>query len=489
MIVLLLGCTLGTFEAESEYVEGELLVAFDGVLTEHERRRLIEEYGFEEIEHADGIGVSWLSLRDEKVSRSLKRLQSDARFRFAEPNYIAHTTGRPDDPRLNEQWGLNQISVFNAWDHGMGEGIIVAVLDTGVQSGGHDGIHDLQTGRDFVYGGSMYDAYGHGTHVSGTIAQKTDNGVGVAGVAPGVTLLPVKVLGDSGSGSLYGIAQGIIWAADEGASVINMSIGFWGGSQSVQEAVQYANNKGVVVVAAAGNEDTSQLNYPAAYSEVISVGATTSTDRLASFTNWGQGLDLVAPGVDILQEVPSWYYSAWSGTSMATPHVAAVAALVMAQGISDPEVVRQILQESATDLGDAGYDIWYGYGLLNAEAAVDLAREYAGETPEEPEEEEPEEEEPEEEEQTGPDETPPQILNADWGSQSTGQMYVSWDTDEDATSDIWFAEWGWYIEPELSMEHDRDFTVSSDYHYEFWISSEDASGNIAWSGPHTVHVQ
>ena len=241
-------------------------------------------------------------------------------------------------------------------------------------------------------------------------------------------------------------------------------------------------------MAAAGNEDTGSLNYPAAYEQVISGGATRWDDRLSSFTNWGEDLDVVAPGVDVLQEVPSWYYSAWSGTSMATPHVAGVAALVKAQGVVDPDAVRDILHASAVDLGDPGQDEWFGHGLVDASAAVTRAIEVGGgadpgDPGEEPADEPPDEAPPADD---GPDETPPVILGAQWGSDQSGEIWISWTTDELATSHIWFEQWGWYTDWDLSIDHAREFDVTPGATYTFWINSDDADGNEGWSGPHEV---
>ena len=476
---------------ESAYVEHELLVGVAD-LTPADRAAVFDGLGYTEVHHFPTLGASRLDLGTDTVEDALTRLQGDPSFRFVEPNYVVETKGEPNDPWYGDQWHMSRIRVTEAWTYGRGEGTVVAVLDTGVEPGGRDGIHDLQAGADMVYGRTMYDADGHGTHCAGTIAQNTDNGVGTVGVAPGTTLLPVKVLGDWGSGSTADIAAGITWSADNGADVICMSIGWWGYSSTVAEAVAYAHTRDVVLVAAAGNEDTGSLNYPAAYEEVISVGATRWNDRLTSFTNWGADLDLVAPGEDVLQEVPSWYYSAWSGTSMATPHVAGVAALVVAQGIHDPAQVRQILHQSAVDLGDPGPDTWFGHGLVDAAAAVELAVSMGGgevedpSDPDPPDEEEPDE--PADDPADGPDETPPQILNATWGSDISGEFWMSWDTDEPGTSHIWFEDYGWFTDWNLSLAHHRTFTGGPGQTYTFWINSDDVHGNEGFSGPHQVTV-
>jgi len=489
-----LGCAPSELDLralQSDHVEHELLVGIAD-LSEAERRAVVDSIGYTELRYLPAVGAIRLDLGTDTVEKALLKLRGDARFRYAEPNYVVQIQGEPNDPRYGDQWHMKRIRVAEAWVHGRGEGTVVAVLDTGVEPGGRDGIHDLQPGADMVYGRSVYDAYGHGTHCAGTIAQNTDNGIGTVGVAPGTRLLPVKVLGDSGYGSSADIAAGIEWAADNGADVISMSIGWWGYSTTVANAVSYAHDRDVVLVGAAGNEDTGSLNYPAAYDEVISVGATRWNDRLTSFTNWGEDLDLVAPGEDVLQEVPSWYYSAWSGTSMATPHVAGVAALIVAQGIDDPQLVREILHQSAVDLGDSGRDEWFGHGLVDAAAAVELAISVGGGDPGDPGDTDPGEDDPDEPTEDpaddGPDESPPQILNATWGSDVAGEFWMSWQTDEPASSHIWFEQYGWFTDWELSTDHHRTFTGAPGQQYSFWINSDDASGNEGFSGPHQVTV-
>jgi len=486
--IVLLACAPGS-ELVGGFVEHELLVGIDGVLSRSERRALIEGYGFSELGFLPATGVVYVDLGREHAAATVRRLEADPRFRFVEPNWVLAAEGAPNDPYFGSQWNLQRVGVTEAWDLGRGEGRVVAVLDTGVSPGGSDGIHGLLDGADMVYGrDDTDDSYGHGTHVAGTIAQNTDNGVGVAGVAPGVSVLPVKVLGDTGYGSSYAIASGIEWAADEGADVINMSLGMWGWSSTIADAVAHAEERGAVVVAAAGNEDTASINFPASIETVLSVGASTSSDRLSSFTNWGDGLDLVAPGSSILQEVQgwrSWTYSAWDGTSMATPHVSAAAALVMAQGIEEPAEVRRLLRESAEDLGSGGYDTSWGHGLLDVAAAVGLAAAEAGGTA--PDSGDDHDDGTIEE---GPDATEPVLFDVDFGSAG-GDFWITWETDEPGTTDVWFDPYGWYLgdTAELTPSHERSFTGSVGATYSFWVSSADAAGNRAYEGPYELLVE
>jgi len=299
----------------------------------------------------------------------------------------------------------------SAWDISTGVGVTVAVVDTGVAYEDNGSTYkqapDLANtsfapGYDFVNNDTHpNDDEGHGTHVAGTIAQSTNNNEGTAAVAHGASIMPVKVLNSSGSGSYFDIANGIIFAADMGADVINLSLGGSGSSQTLENAIAYAYNSGVTIVAAAGNNGTNSLLYPAAYNQyVIAAGATRYDEALAPYSNYGAGLDVVAPGGDlnvdqngdgygdgVVQQTfqprcvgrffrrncsyDDFGYYLYQGTSMATPHVAGVAALVIANGnASTPDDVRSAIEETADDLGLPGWDNTYGNGLVNAPAAL-----------------------------------------------------------------------------------------------------------------------
>ncbi|NOY25382.1 MAG: peptidase S8, partial [Oligoflexia bacterium] len=375
------------------YLQREVMVSVaddaDGVAAMHVQ----EDFKLRELNRIDAIGVARVAIDDDRgVKQVAASLGDDARVNFAEPNYLAHisSTTSPNDPYLGYQWNLTQIDAAGAWQYGQGSGVVVAVLDTGVKKGGPDGITNVLAGYDFYNNDSdPTDGNGHGTFVSGTIGQNTDNGTGVAGIAPKASILPVKVLSDSGYGDINAISNGLIWAADQGADVANMSLGGSSQSQTLEQACTYAYNKGMVLVAASGNEYSSRVGYPAGYSTVIAVGASRYDQTRAPYSNTGSGLGLLAPGGDtsvdqngdnygdgILQETfdkGAWTYTFWEGTSMATPHVAAVAALIVAQGVTDPDQVKSILFDTARDVGSSGYDTSTGYGILDAGAAVAMA--------------------------------------------------------------------------------------------------------------------
>ena len=317
----------------------------------------------------------------------------------------ADWAGFPNDPQYKFQWHMDQINMPAAWKLADGEGVVVAVLDTGVAYENYGRFHmaeDLEGVTfvkpwDFVDNDShANDDHAHGTHVTGTIAQATHNGKGVSGVARKVKIMPLKVLSGSGSGSVAGIADAIRYAADEGAQVINMSLGGPFPSRVLKKAVQYAHDKGVTVICAAGNDGKKKLGYPAGYPGAVAVAATQFDRTTTFYSNYGKGLDIAAPGgntrVDqnndgqpdgVLQNTiavgdpTKSDYFAFMGTSMAAPHAAGVAALIVGEGITDPDAVEQILKDTA--MHPDGYSAErYGAGLIDAEAAVLKARSETG---------------------------------------------------------------------------------------------------------------
>lgn len=352
---------------------------------------------------------------DEEEFRA--QLARDPAVEFVEPNLIRTTLTHddpdaPDDPFFSFQWHLPMIQIEEAWDISQGTGVTVAVLDTGIAYeefsiyGQAPDLADTSfvSPRDFVNGDShANDDNGHGTHVAGTIAQNTNNGIGVAGVAFGATIMPVKVMDVDGIGTAADVADGVLWAVNNGADVINLSLGGPDISRAERQAFQVAEAFGVVVVAAAGNGDEQGVGepvllYPAALPSVISVGAVGYDETRASYSNYGLGedgtiLDLMAPGGDfvdlnedtfvdgVLQntylhfcgapsdppDFTNFLYCFSIGTSMAAAHVTGVAALLLSADPSlTPNQVREVLTCSALDLGPPGVDMEYGSGLVQA---------------------------------------------------------------------------------------------------------------------------
>ncbi|MEM2294555.1 MAG: S8 family serine peptidase [Nitrososphaerota archaeon] len=293
-------------------------------------------------------------------------------FTYVEPNFKVELLLTPNDPLWSNQWGPKKIQADLAWDKQLGNrSIIVAVIDTGVDYTHEDLINNyISGGYDWVNNeDDPWDDHGHGTHCAGIIAASINNGKGIAGLAQ-VKIMAEKVLTGGGWGYWDWVASGIIHATDHGAKVISMSLGGYYPSALVRDAIKYALDSGVLVVAAAGNDDTNNKCYPAAFDGVVAVSATDVNDQKAWFSNWGDWIDLAAPGVNIISCVPGGYKS-WSGTSMACPHVSGVAALAWSQFPNKPmQWIREWLKYTADDLGQPGFDVYYGYGRVNARKAV-----------------------------------------------------------------------------------------------------------------------
>ncbi len=298
---------------------------------------------------------------------------------------------KPNDPRYGEQWNFRMVKAEEAWGQTKGKGAVVAVIDTGVAYADTKKgkiARDFKNtkfvpGYDFVAKDALpNDDQGHGTHVAGTIAESTNNDEGVAGLAFEATVMPLKVLSASGSGTSADIADAIRWAADHGANVINMSLGSPYSDKLMKAACEYAKNKGVVIICAAGNSGREGVGYPAAYKDCVAISAVGPSGDLSFYSSWGKEVALAAPGGDtkaggeagaILQNTVfdgQDDYFGFQGTSMASPHAAAVAALIVASGVKDPDEIKAILQKSAQSKGTPKK---YGAGVLDAAAAVTLA--------------------------------------------------------------------------------------------------------------------
>jgi thermitase len=237
----------------------------------------------------------------------------------------------PNDPYVDKQWALGQIHIGELWRMTSGgSGIVVAVLDTGIDPAHEDLAGKVVAEANFTDSPTAADIYGHGTHVAGIIAAYSDNGLGVAGVAPECWLLNVKVANDGGRCGAAAVAKGIIWAVDNGASVINVSLELKNPSLLLEDAVNYAWEHGVIIIAAAGNGGSEEPVYPAAYEHVIAVAATGPDDTLAILSNYGEWVDLAAPGFDIYSTLVGGGYGYKTGTSFATPYVSGLAAILFA---------------------------------------------------------------------------------------------------------------------------------------------------------------
>ena len=326
-------------------------------------------------------------------------LEDVAGVEWAEPNYTLQLDLVPDDPHYDtvlpkQTPYLNWIDAAGAWDVTRGRPeVVIAVLDTGVEMSHEDlagaiwtnpgeipsngiddegnGFIDDEHGWDFADQDNMPDDdHGHGTHVAGIAAARIDNGVGIAGLAGAATIMPVDVF-DYGIGTYEDLIRGIVYATDNGAHVINMSLGASSYSLGEEMAVNYAFSRGVVVVAAAGNTGSEVLHYPAAHANVIAVASTTAQDVRSSFSTYGVWVDVAAPGSAIYSSVRGNTYGIKSGTSMATPHVAGLAALILSRNATlTPTQVQDLIESTSDDLGPTGRDIYFGAGRINAGRAV-----------------------------------------------------------------------------------------------------------------------
>lgn len=386
---------------ETARVPGRVVVDFVDGTTKAEFDEMEKDWGLDlELNSTEEGPISALTqgAYEGDLDALLATIRANPKVEAAEPLMTVRASFVPNDPMFAQQWNLKQINMEKAWEMTHGKGVVVAVLDTGIAWENHDDfavVPDLEDqkfagGWDFVNDDAhANDDHGHGTHVAGTIAQATDNGEGVAGVAFEATLMPVKVLDHFGSGNTADIADAIHWAADHGAKVINMSLGGGGRSDVMEHAVKYARAKGVVVVCAAGNGGRGVVEYPAAYPGSFAVAAVGPTGAKAPYSSWGKELDIAAPGGDKSQgeaagvvqntidpqDVGKAVYASYQGTSMATPHVAGVAALLYAAGAKNPDQVEKaIVLGARVAPGTKGWSDQYGHGLLDAKGALDALK-------------------------------------------------------------------------------------------------------------------
>jgi thermitase len=338
------------------------------------------------------------------VQQAVARLNRSSAVLYAEPNYVVHALATPDDPLFGQQddldntgqrggrpdadidapegWGLGGLGSFPA-----SGGAKVGIVDTGIQQSHEDlsgRVADCAGVKDFglnllvitlgadptIVPGKCADDNGHGTHVAGTIGARANNGKGIAGIAFDSPLSICKALDSSGSGTVVMIANCLRYLSQQGAKVISMSFGSSEDSQTLANAVGDASNAGALLVAAAGNSGDDSTEYPAGYPQVVSVAATDDKDQHASFSTANAKVEISAPGVDTLSTWDNGGYKRLSGTSMATPHVAAVAAIIAARTPGGPSAWRAKLDRSVDDLGPAGRDPQFGFGRVNLADAV-----------------------------------------------------------------------------------------------------------------------
>ncbi|WP_082234524.1 S8 family peptidase [Halobacillus massiliensis] len=361
---------LGKQVEKDEYVKGEVVVKFKESKGKAAQASALKELAADEVPDKDVVDSEYKVLKVKNVEKTVKALNKNPNIEYAEPNYEFSADWTPNDTYYSSaQYGPQLTKTPVAWDVARGNSNqTIAVIDSGVDYN-HPDLNDKTIrGYDFVdYDYYPMDLNGHGTHVAGTAAAETNNAQGVAGMAPNTRVLAVRALGADGSGSLTAISDAIRYSADQGAEVINLSLGCDCDTQTLKNAVDYAWSKGSVVVAAAGNDGVSTTFEPASYANVIAVGAVDRYDRRASFSNYGTWVDVTAPGVDIASTVPNNGYAYMSGTSMASPHVAGLAGLLAGQGRSNTQI-RAAIQNTADRINGTGS--YFKYGRINSQAAV-----------------------------------------------------------------------------------------------------------------------
>jgi thermitase len=384
---------------EEEYAPAEVLVKFKERTSKAKKQEVHGKKAGRTKETIPAVDVEVVAVERGKEKAKAKEYKDDPDVEFAEVNGIYEafqTISSPNDPKGSDQWQYNNtkyitpnkgdIDAYEAWSGGTtasktnwdggttgSSSVAIAVLDTGIKED-HEDLDGKVTKRvNYTDSSTNSDVKGHGTHVAGSIAAVTNNQKGVAGTCPGCALYNVKVLDDTGSGTYSWIANGVRWATDNGARVINMSLGGTSPSSTLEEAIDYAWSKGVVVVAAAGNSGTNAQHYPAAFPNAIAVGATDNTDAKASYSNYGSSwVDVAGPGSSILSTKVDGGYGLMSGTSMATPHVAGEAGLIWSKSglcaATDSTCVRNRIESNADQISGTG--TYWAKGRVNANGGV-----------------------------------------------------------------------------------------------------------------------
>ncbi|KMY52470.1 hypothetical protein AC625_21960 [Peribacillus loiseleuriae] len=357
-------------EKKNLFSDDQLIIKYTKPLTATEHRNA----GATVIQQFSNLNYAVVKVKDKKnIHKVIQQYQKNNNVQLVTPSVLYKSFGIKD-PKAIEQYHLSLLNVAKAQSLAGKQPVTVAVIDTGIDRKHPDLKNTLLPGYNTTDPLSQPFVDSHGTHVAGIIAANKDNGIGGYGIAPNVKILPIDVF-DGWFASDYSIAEGILYAVDHGAKVINMSLGGPFPSPLIEDAVNTAINKGVVIVAAAGNDGEDFVNYPAGYEGVISVGAVDKKSELTYYSTYGASVDLVAPGDEVYSSVYDYSkgssFTKMSGTSMASPVVAGAAALLLSKYPDlTPTQVKYILKQTATDLGDKGFDIKYGSGLVNIVSAL-----------------------------------------------------------------------------------------------------------------------
>lgn len=359
--------TLNIIKEGEEYEYYEVVVGFKEVPA-HLMSSLIDKYEGIILEKNEKINAVLVKIKKGKEQTFIDKIIEEPQVEYAELNDYVHAFYVPDDPKWDEQWGPERIKCPDSWEIETGKkSIKIAIVDTGIDYTHEDLTNYVSGGYDFVNDDSdPMDDNNHGTHCGGIAAATIDNQKGIAGVAQ-VSIMAEKVLDGWGSGSFSDVADGIVHAVDAGVDIISMSLGSSTPSSAIEAACDYAWNNGVILVGASGNDYSSSVSYPAAYDSVIAVGALDRTNERTSWSNYGEDLELMAPGDIIISTIPNDDYEFYSGTSMACPHVAGVAALALSRHPDyTNQQIRDLLVNTADDLGPPGWDEEHGYGRVDS---------------------------------------------------------------------------------------------------------------------------
>lgn len=363
---------------------GRLIVRERAGLTADAMHDVLRRTGARRVGALDAVGAAVVEAPERELATVERSLRRSGLFSSVERDYLVQVAEEPNDTYYGVQWGLGRIAAPDAWDLSSGDGVIVAVIDTGIEAGHPDLQGAALPGYDFVNGDDdPADDHGHGTRMSGIIVAQRDNGIGIAGAAPGATLLPVKVLDWEGHGTYSDVANGITYAVDQGARVLNLSLVGTVASDILQAAVTYATAKGAIVVAAAGNYGSSAPAFPAAADGAIAVSAIDESDAHPAFSNYGPWIALSAPGVDIATTSLDGGYDTSTGTSPAAAFGSAVFALLLAD---EPTLSRgaaiERVRKGTVDIGKSGWDRFFGWGRADAYGAL-VPGQHGGTAPDE----------------------------------------------------------------------------------------------------------
>ena len=372
--------------APPEWVEGQLIVKPKAGLSDAQFEKILSKSKGQSVKHLKQINARVIKVPPQALEAVMRALSHHPDIDYVEKDMlVAPDAITPDDPKYSSQWHLSKIQAPAAWEATAGGGITVAILDTGVEGSHPDLVNNLVPGWNVVSNNSntspvMY----HGTSVAGTVAATANNATGVASVAWNANIMPIRITNESnGVASYSAMASGFIWAADHGADVANLSYGLSSNSSTINNAAQYLRSKGGLAIHAAGNNNTDKGLAENPY--LITVAATTSSDARASYSNFGANIDVAAPGSSIYTTYTSGGYKSVSGTSFASPATAGVVALIMAANSSlSPNDVEGILESSAVDLGNAGWDPKFGHGRVNAGNAILMATQTSNSDTKEP---------------------------------------------------------------------------------------------------------